>query len=49
VPFTRLQEFSTRVLTCREVKKNAAPLRLLVLSKGALPDVGRPVAEVFPV
>ncbi len=47
VPFTRLQEFSTRVLTCREVKKNAPPLRLLVLSKGPLPDVGRPVAEVF--
>ena len=33
-PFPRLQEFSTRVVSCREVKKNASPLRLLVLSKG---------------
>lgn len=37
-PFPRLAQFSTRILTCREVKKNAAPLRLLVLSKGPLPS-----------
>jgi hypothetical protein len=36
-PFPRLQQFSTRILTCREVKKNAPPLRLLVLSKSPLP------------
>ena len=47
-PFARLKEFSTRVLTCREVKKNAAPLRLLVLSKASLPEVGQSVAAVFP-
>ena len=47
-PFARLDKFSTRVLECREVKKNASPLRLLVLSKQALPDVGRNLAEVFP-
>jgi hypothetical protein len=46
--FPRLQSFSTRVLSLREVKKNAAPLRLLVLSKGPLPDVGQSVDEVFP-
>jgi hypothetical protein len=47
-PFPRLKEFSTRVLECREVKKNAPPLRLLVLSKGPLPEVGRSLAEAFP-
>jgi hypothetical protein len=47
-PFARLEKFSTRVLECREVKKNAPPLRLLVLSKGPLPEVGRRLAEVFP-
>jgi hypothetical protein len=36
-PFPRLEQFSTRILACREVKKNASPLRLLVLSKGPLP------------
>jgi hypothetical protein len=36
-PFPRLERYSTRILACREVKKNAAPLRLLVLSKGPLP------------
>jgi hypothetical protein len=46
--FPRLDLFSTRVLDCREVKKNAPPLRLLVLSKGPLPDVGRSLAEAFP-
>jgi hypothetical protein len=35
-PFPRLQQFSTRILSLREVKKNASPLRLLVLSKGPL-------------
>jgi hypothetical protein len=47
-PFARLQDFSTRVLSCREVKKNAPPLRLLVLSKGRLPDVGQSLAQAFP-
>ena len=45
--FPRLEQFSTRVLECREVKKNAAPLRLLVLSKGPLPNVGQSLAEAF--
>jgi hypothetical protein len=36
-PFPRLQQFSTRILACREVKKGASPLRLLVLSKSPLP------------
>jgi hypothetical protein len=45
--FPRLEQFSTRVLACREVKKNAAPLRLLVLSKGPLPNVGQSLAEAF--
>ncbi len=46
--FPRLQQFSTRVLECREVKKNATPLRLLVLSKGPLPAVGQSLAQAFP-
>jgi hypothetical protein len=46
-PFPKLEQFSTRVLACREVKKNAAPLRLLVLSKGPLPAVGQSLAEAF--
>ena len=46
--FPRLEQFSTRVLACREVKKNATPLRLLVLSKSALPAVGQSFAEAFP-
>jgi len=46
--FSRLNSFSTRVLSLREVKKNAAPLRLLVLSKGSLPEVGQAVDKVFP-
>ncbi len=45
--FPRLEKFSTRVLSCREVKKNAAPLRLLVLSKGPLPNVGQSLADAF--
>jgi hypothetical protein len=36
-PFPRLDQFFTQILTCREVKKNSSPLRLLVLSKSALP------------
>jgi hypothetical protein len=47
-PFAGLERFSTRVLACREVKKNAAPLQLLVLSRGTLPPVGRSLAEAFP-
>lgn len=47
-PFAALERFSTRVLACREVKKNAAPLQLLVLSRGTLPPVGRSLAEAFP-
>jgi hypothetical protein len=46
--FHRLENFSTRVLECREVKKNATPLRLLVLSKGTLPAVGQSLAQAFP-
>jgi hypothetical protein len=45
--FPRLEQFSTRVLECREVKKNATPLRLLVLSKGTLPGVGQSLAQAF--
>jgi hypothetical protein len=47
-PFAKLREFSTRILYCREIKKNAAPLRLLALSKDELPQVGVPLAEAFP-
>ncbi len=45
--FPRLEKFSTRVLSCREVKKHAAPLRLLALSKGPLPKVGQSLHEAF--
>ena len=41
-PFPRLREYSTRTVQCREIKKNAAPLQLLLLSRGELPDVGSP-------
>lgn len=47
-PFSRLEQFSTRVLPCREVKRNAPPLRLLALSKGGLPEVGQSLAQAFP-
>ena len=47
LPFDRLQPFHTRVVECREVKKNATPLRLLILSKGPLPEVGQSLAELF--
>jgi len=46
--FPRLEQFSTRVLECREVKKNAHPLRLLLLSKGPLPEVGLSLDGAFP-
>jgi len=46
--FPRLEHFSTRVLECREVKKNAHPLRLLLLSKGPLPEVGLSLDQAFP-
>jgi hypothetical protein len=46
--FSRLNSFATRVLSLREVKKNAAPLRVLVLSKGSLPEVGQALDEVYP-
>ncbi len=46
--FLRLAEFSTRVVACREVKKGSSPLRLLVLSKGELPQVGQSIEEAFP-
>jgi hypothetical protein len=48
-PFPRLQQFSTRVLACREIKKNASPLRLLALSKAPLPEVGQSLADAFPL
>ncbi len=46
-PFARLDHWHTRVLACREVKKNAPPLQLLVLSRSPLPQVGRALAEVY--
>jgi hypothetical protein len=46
--FPRLEQFSTRVLECREVKKKAHPLRLLLLSKGPLPEVGLSLDQAFP-
>ena len=45
--FDRLAQYHTRVLLCREVKKNAPPLRLLVLSRSALPAVGQTLQEAF--
>lgn len=47
-PLARLRGYSTRVLHCRDIKKNAAPLRLLALSKSELPNVGLTLAEAFP-
>jgi hypothetical protein len=37
--FPRLREYSTRILQCREIKKNAPPLKLLLLSRGELPEI----------
>ena len=47
-PFRRLSEFSTRVLECRQNKKNSPPWRLLVLSKAEVPPIGLSVQEAFP-
>ena len=47
-PFQRLGEFSTRILECRQTKKNSPPLRLLLLSKGELPAVGLALQDAFP-
>jgi len=47
-PFARLREFSARVLSCRDIKKRAAPLRLLAISRSELPEVGMAVAQAFP-
>lgn len=46
-PFARLKEFSVRIVACREIRKHAAPLSLLVLSKRELPEVGASIAEAF--
>ncbi len=46
-PFRRLGEFSTRVLECREIKRNAPPLRLLVLSRSEVPAMGLSAQEAF--
>ena len=43
--FDRLRNYSTRVVECREMKKGAAPLRLLLMSKSALPKVGISLEE----
>ena len=45
--FARLAQYHTRVLACREVKKNAAPLRLLVLGKSPLPPIGQTLQQAF--
>lgn len=47
-PFPQLAQFSTRVLDCREIKKNSQPLRLLLLGKGELPPVGLSLQDAFP-
>jgi hypothetical protein len=47
-PFARLKEFSVRIVSSREIRKHAAPLSLLVLSKSELPDVGANVQQAFP-
>jgi hypothetical protein len=44
----KLREYSTRVLECRDTKKNAPPLHLLALSRGSLPEVGKSMEEAFP-
>jgi hypothetical protein len=46
--FSRLGEFSTRVLLCRDSKKKAPPLHLLVLSKSRLPEIGMTLESAFP-
>ncbi len=46
-PFPRLGRYATRVVECKEIKKGAPPLRLLLLSKGSLPSVGSAVEEIY--
>jgi len=46
--FSRLSDFSTRVLLCRDTKKKAPPLHLLVLSKSRLPEIGLKLESAFP-
>lgn len=48
VPFPRLRNYSTRVVTSGKVSPGAKPLNFLVLSKGELPKVGLPVDEAYP-
>jgi len=43
--FDRLRGFSARVVECREMKKGSAPLRLLLMSRAALPKVGMALEE----
>ena len=47
-PFARLRDYSARVLLCRDIKKNAPPLRLLAMSQSELPEVGMTLAKAFP-
>lgn len=47
-PFAALKNYSVRILDCRDIKKNAVALRLLVLRKDELPNVGRTLTEAFP-
>jgi hypothetical protein len=46
--FSRLGEFSTRVLLCRDTKKKAPPLHLLALSRSRLPEIGMTLESAFP-
>jgi len=47
-PFPELKNFSARVFHCRRARKKAPLLRLLALSKSALPETGISLAEAFP-
>jgi hypothetical protein len=47
-PFARLRQYSTRILSCRDTKQGSVPLRLLLLSKGELPEAGLTLAQAFP-
>jgi len=46
-PFARLENLAVRIVPCREIKKKAAPLLLLVLSKRGLPEVGMSLGQAF--
>jgi hypothetical protein len=46
-PFPRLKNYSARILEAAGTKKGARPLSFLALSKGPLPEAGRPVEEAF--